>query len=334
MIKLAVDAMGGDFAPEATVKGVNLAVRTFEDITILLYGDEKRIAQYLEPHERIEVIHTPEKIEGDDEPVLAIRRKKNASMVLAAQAVKEGQADALLSAGNTGALLASGLLIVGRMKNIDRPGLMPIVPTISKETPQLILMDAGANADCKPLNLYQFAVLANYYAKRVMKVERPRVALVNNGTEATKGNELTKAAYALLQDDEQLHFVGNVEAKTLLHGEIDIAVIDGFTGNAILKTMEGTVKSVFKVIKEAMLNSDPIAKIGALLVKGALSGLKDDFDDTKAGGAVLLGVKAPVIKAHGSASEEAIYNAIRQAREVVQSGVIQEISAYFEQTNG
>lgn len=330
MIKLAVDAMGGDFAPEATVRGVNQAIQQFPDIEVILFGDETKIQAYLEPNERVSIIHTDEKIDSDDEPVKAIRRKKNASMVLAAQAVKEGQADALLSAGNTGALLASGLLIVGRMKNIDRPGLMPIIPTVSKETPQLILMDAGANADCKPLNLHQFAILANYYAKRVLNIEQPRVALVNNGTEETKGSELSKAAFELLKADATLNFTGNVEAKTLLNGDIDIAVTDGFTGNAILKTLEGTTKNLFKVIKDKLLNSGMKAKLGALLIKEALSGLKDDFDDTKAGGAVLLGVKAPVIKAHGSANEEAILNAIRQARTVVQSGVIVEIRDFFE----
>ncbi|MDO4432456.1 MAG: phosphate acyltransferase PlsX [Aerococcaceae bacterium] len=329
-MKLAVDAMGGDFAPEATVRGVNQAIQQFPDIEVILFGDETKIQAYLEPNERVSIIHTDEKIDSDDEPVKAIRRKKNASMVLAAQAVKEGQADALLSAGNTGALLASGLLIVGRMKNIDRPGLMPIIPTVSKETPQLILMDAGANADCKPLNLHQFAILANYYAKRVLNIEQPRVALVNNGTEETKGSELSKAAFELLKADATLNFTGNVEAKTLLNGDIDIAVTDGFTGNAILKTLEGTTKNLFKVIKDKLLNSGMKAKLGALLIKEALSGLKDDFDDTKAGGAVLLGVKAPVIKAHGSANEEAILNAIRQARTVVQSGVIVEIRDFFE----
>ena len=331
MVRIAVDAMGGDFAPEATVQGVNMALKAFEDITVQLYGDEQSILQYLDPNERVEIIHTPEKIDSDDEPVKAIRRKKNASMVLAAQAVKEGRADALLSAGNTGALLASGLLIVGRIKHIDRPGLMPILPTVSKEHPQLILMDAGANADCKPINLHQFATLANYYARNVMGIASPRIGLINNGTESSKGNELTKAAHALLVEDSQLNFIGNIETKTLLHGEVDIAVTDGFTGNAVLKTLEGTTKSILSVIKHTLLHSGLKAKIGALLVKDALSVMKDDFDDTKAGGAVLMGVKAPVIKAHGSAKAEAIYNAIRQARTVVQSGTVEEASRYFEQ---
>ena len=206
MIRIAVDAMGGDFAPESAVKGVNLAIAAFDNIEVLLFGDQDKIRPYLEATERVEIIHTPEKINGDDEPVRAIRKKKNASMVLAAQAVKEGQADALLSAGNTGALLASGLLIVGRIKNIDRPGLMPVLPTASSQHPYLVLMDAGANADCKPVNLLQFAVLANFYAQRVLGIAQPKVGLLNNGTEATKGNELSKAAYELLAAETSLDF--------------------------------------------------------------------------------------------------------------------------------
>ncbi|OFS30112.1 phosphate acyltransferase PlsX [Abiotrophia sp. HMSC24B09] len=331
MIRIAVDAMGGDFAPESAVKGVNLAIAAFDNIEVLLFGDQDKIRPYLEATERVEIIHTPEKINGDDEPVRAIRKKKNASMVLAAQAVKEGQADALLSAGNTGALLASGLLIVGRIKNIDRPGLMPVLPTASSQHPYLVLMDAGANADCKPVNLLQFAVLANFYAQRVLGIAQPKIGLLNNGTEATKGNELSKAAYELLAAETSLDFYGNVETKTLLDGQVDIVVTDGFTGNAVLKTLEGTSKTLFSLIKSQLLGGGLKAKLGALLVKDALSGLRDNFDDTKQGGAVLLGVKAPVIKAHGSSNEQAIFNAIRQARTIVESGIIQEATDYFGQ---
>lgn len=330
MVTIAIDAMGGDNAPAAIVKGVNLAVRTYEDIQIKLFGDEIQINQYLEVHERVEVIHTTEIITGEDEPVIAVRRKKESSMVKAATAVKEGQADVLLSAGSTGALLASGLLVVGRIKNIDRPGLMPVIPTISKEHPQFILMDAGANADSKPINLLQHAILASHYAREVLDIKQPRVGLINNGTEAGKGNELSKAAYSLLENEESLHFIGNVEAKELLTGSLDIAVTDGFTGNAVLKTLEGTSKSVFTAIKGALTEGGLKTKLGALMIKEALADLKDNFDDTKAGGAVMLGVKGAVIKAHGSSNEEAIFNAIRQARKVTQSGVIQKTIEFFE----
>lgn len=330
MITIAIDAMGGDNAPDAMVQGVNLALHTYEDVKIKLFGDESLILPLLDKNDRVEVIHTTEMITGEDEPVIAVRRKKTASMVLAAKAVKDGEADVVLSAGNTGALLASGLLIVGRIKNIDRPGLMPVIPTISKEHPQFILMDAGANADAKPVNLHQHAILADYYAREVLGIKQPRVGLINNGTEAGKGNEVSKAAYELIQAEKQLNFVGNIEARELLDGVVDIAITDGFTGNAVLKTLEGTSKSVLKAIKEKLLHSGLKTKLGALMVKDALAELKDDFDDSKAGGAVMLGVKGIVIKAHGSANDEAIFNAIRQGRRVAQSGVIEKTVHFFE----
>ena len=328
-MKLAIDAMGGDYAPKVVVQGVNQAIATYPDIEVMLFGDQAQIEQYLVPSPRITIIHTTEKIEGDDEPVLSVRRKKQASMVLAAQAVKNGEADALISAGNTGALLVSGLLIVGRIRHIDRPGLMPIIPTGHTEHPLLFLMDSGANAECKPINLMQFAVLANFYARRVHGMEQPLVGLLNNGTEETKGNELTKAAYKLLQESD-LNFVGNLEAKSLLSGMADIVITDGFTGNAVLKTLEGSSKALFSLIKEALLNDGLKAKIGGLLIKDTLLKLKDQFDDSKQGGAILLGVKAPVIKAHGSANEEAVFNAIRQAKKCVDVKIIEEITHYFE----
>lgn len=330
MVTIAIDAMGGDNAPAAVVNGVNLAIHSFEDIQVKLFGDEAQIREHLKVQERVEVIHTTEIIEAEDEPVIAVRRKKDSSMVRAARAVKEGEADVLLSAGSTGALLASGLLVVGRIKNIDRPGLMPVIPTISKEHPQFILMDAGANADSKPINLLQHAILASYYAREVLEIKSPRVGLINNGTEAGKGNDLSKAAYELLSQEESINFIGNIEAKELLNGSVDVAVTDGFTGNAILKTLEGTSKSVFKAIKGALTSGGMKTKLGALMIKDALADLKDNFDDTKAGGAVMLGVKGAVIKAHGSSNEEAIFNAIRQARKVTNSGVINQTISFFE----
>ncbi|MBR7927358.1 phosphate acyltransferase PlsX [Aerococcaceae bacterium zg-ZUI334] len=329
MFKIAVDAMGGDHAPKSIVEGVNMAVKQFSNIEIVLVGDETKIIPYLEPSERITIVHTTEKVESDDEPVSAVRRKKQSSMVLAAQMVKDNEADVLLSAGNTGALLASGLLVIGRIKGVDRPGLMPILPTMNEKAPQFILMDAGANADCKPKNLHQFAILANFYAKAVLGISQPRVGLINNGTEASKGNELAKASYALLNEESDIHFVGNVEAKELLQGVCDIAVTDGFTGNAILKSLEGTSKTLFSAIKHKLLSSGIKGKLGALLIKDALLSLRDQYDDSKQGGAILLGVNAPVIKAHGSSNEEAIFHAIRQAKNIMEAKVVEQLVEYF-----
>ena len=330
MITIAIDAMGGDNAPKAIVDGANLAIKTFNDIQINLYGDSESIEQYLVKDDRIKVIHTTEIVTGEDEPVRAIRRKKDSSMVVAARDVKEGKADALLSAGNTGALLTAGLLVVGRIKNIDRPGLMPIIPTVSKESPQVILMDAGANAEVKPVNLEQFTVLANFYAKNVLNVENPRIGLLNNGTEEGKGNSITKEAFDLMKQLDNINFIGNVEAKSILTGEVDIVITDGFTGNAVLKTLEGTVKSVVGLLLDTLKNSGLKTKIGAGLIKDSLKESLNNLDDTKQGGAVLLGVKSPVIKAHGSSNDEAVFNAIRQARTVVRVGVVQDAVKYFE----
>lgn len=332
MIKIAIDGMGGDDAPQVICHGVNRALKEFNDIEVLLFGDKDQITPLVEPNDRLTIIHSEEVIEGDDEPVRAIRRKPKSSMVMAARAIRQKEADVLLSAGNTGALLASGLLLVGRIKHIDRPGLMPILPTASTERPQLLLMDAGANADCKAINLHQFAILANLYAKRVLNISQPKVGLVNNGAEASKGNELSKEAYKLLNQEERIDFVGNVESNELLTGRVDIAITDGFTGNAILKTLEGTGKVIFSQMKHQLLNSGVKAKLGGLLIKDALLNLRDQFDDSKAGGAILLGVKGAVIKAHGSSNEEAIFNAIRQARTVHQSQVIEEFTQYFEES--
>lgn len=330
MITIAIDAMGGDNAPEAVIAGANLALKTFDDIKIRLYGDQNTIKEFIFDDKRIEVIHTTEVVTGEDEPVKAIRRKKDASMVVAAKDVKEGKADALLSAGNTGALLTAGLLIVGRIKKIDRPGLMPIIPTVSKESPHVILMDAGANAEVKPINLEQFAVLANFYAKNVLKIANPRVALLNNGTEEGKGNSITKDGYELLKKLDNINFIGNIEAKSILTGEVDIVVTDGFTGNAVLKTLEGTVKGIVGLLLDTLKNSGLKTKIGAGLIKNSLKSTFSELDDTKQGGAVLLGVKSPVIKAHGSSNDEAIFNAIRQARSIVSANVVKDAVEYFE----
>lgn len=333
MITLAIDAMGGDNAPQSVIGGVNLALNAYDDLIINLYGDQTEIEKYLAPNERVKVIHTTELITGEDEPVKAIRTKKDASMVVAARDVKEGKADLLLSSGNTGALLSAGLLIIGRIKNIDRPGLMPIIPTISKETPQFILMDAGAVADPKPINLQQYTILANFYAKQVLNIAQPRIGLINNGTEEGKGNTLTKEAFDLIKELDDINFVGNIEAKYLLNGIVDIAITDGFTGNAILKTLEGSVKALVKLLKDTFLNSGIKTKLGAAMIKNSLKDAMEQMDDTKQGGAVLLGVKAPVIKAHGSANEEAIFNAIRQGRKVIEKEVVAKTVAYFAQEN-
>ncbi|MGT2865927.1 phosphate acyltransferase PlsX [Streptococcus fryi] len=326
---IAVDAMGGDNAPQAIVEGVNRAVADYSDIQIQLYGDESKIKPYLTPSDRVSIVHTTEKIDSDDEPAKAIRRKKEASMVLAARAVKNGEAHAVLSAGNTGALLAAGIFVVGRIKGIDRPGLMSTLPTTDGQG--FDMMDLGANAENTAKHLYQYAVMGSFYAQKVRGIKQPRVALLNNGTESSKGDTLRKEVFALLSEDTSLNFIGNVEARELLNGVADVVVTDGFTGNAVLKSVEGTAISIMSQLKTAIKTGGWKAKIGALFLKDSLSQLKSRLDYSSAGGAVLLGLKAPVVKSHGSSDAGAIYHTIKQIRQMLDSQVVAESVQVFSE---
>ena len=325
-MKIAIDAMGGDHAPKEAVLGAIRAVKEFEDLSILLVGDENQIKEHLTPHERIEILHTEEQILATDEPVRAVRRKKQASMVLAAQQVADGHADACISAGNTGALMAAGLFVVGRIKGIERPALAPTLPTLNGDG--FVLLDVGANAEARPEHLVQFAIMGSVYAEKVRGIEKPRVGLLNIGTEEKKGNDLTKATYALLQE-APIHFIGNVESRELMNGVADVVVTDGFTGNMVLKTIEGTALNLFKMIKEAMM-SNLKSKVAAVMLKPELMVIKNKMDYSEYGGAGLFGLKAPVIKAHGSSNSTAFFNAIRQTKTMVQYEVATTIQKYIE----
>lgn len=329
-MKIAVDAMGGDNAPQAIVEGVMLAKKNFPDIEFQLYGKEPEIRKYVSDDKNITIIHTDEKIASDDEPVKAIRRKKDASMVLAAQAVKNGDADAVFSAGNTGALLAAGLFIVGRIKQIERPGLMSTLPVMGQPDGGFDMLDLGANADNKPEHLLQYAVLGSFYAEKVRGVKKPRVGLLNNGTEDTKGSELTKKAFELLSAESSIHFIGNVEARAILEGVADVVVTDGFTGNAVLKSIEGTALNMMKLLKQSISSQGVKGKLGALLLKDALYGLKEEMDYSKHGGAVLFGLKAPVIKTHGSTGPEAVAFTIRQIHTMLETKVVDQLVEYYK----
>lgn len=327
MKKIAVDAMGGDNAPEAIVEGVNQALAEFSDIAIQLYGDEVKIKKYLTATDRVSIIHTDEKINSDDEPAKAIRRKKKASMVLGAQAVKEGQADAVISAGNTGALLAAGLFVVGRIKGVDRPGLLSTLPTVDGKGYDML--DLGANAENTAHHLHQYAVLGSFYAKNVRGIDSPRVGLLNNGTESTKGDPLRKKTYDLLSTDESINFIGNVEARDLMNGVADVIVADGFTGNAVLKTMEGTAINLFGSLNSSIKSGGLKAKIGAFFLKDSLYQLKDTMDYSSAGGAVLFGLKAPLVKCHGSSDAKSVYYTIKQVRTMLESNVVGKLAENF-----
>ncbi|TRZ38760.1 phosphate acyltransferase PlsX [Niallia circulans] len=325
-MRIALDAMGGDNAPKEIVAGAIKAVQAFPDIEILLVGNEKQINSYLTDKTRISVLHTEEQILATDEPARAVRRKKDASMVLCANEVKEKRADAFISAGNTGALMATGLFVVGRINGIERPALAPTLPTISGAG--FLLLDVGANVDAKPEHLVQYGIMGSIYMEKALGIENPRVGLLNIGTEEKKGNELTKKTFEELKN-APVNFIGNVEARDLLDGVCDVVVTDGFTGNMVLKTIEGTALSMFKMLKEVMTSSLK-TKLGAGMMKPQLKGLKNKLDYSEYGGAALFGLNAPVIKAHGSSDSNAIYNAIRQTRDVVKSEVIGTIKTTIE----
>ncbi|WP_341322654.1 phosphate acyltransferase PlsX [Solibacillus sp. FSL H8-0523] len=326
-MKLAVDGMGGDNAPQAIVEGVLLALEDFPNLEINLYGDESKMAPFLKQHSRLTVVHCTEVVEAEDDPARAVRRKKDSSMTRMLEAVAEGRADACLSAGNTGALMAGGLFKVGRIEGVSRPALATTLPTMNGDG--FLMLDLGANADAKPENLLQYAIMGDIYVKQVRGMTSPRVGLLNIGTEDKKGNELTKSAFTLLKEAD-FNFEGNVESRELLNGVADVVVTDGFTGNMVLKTIEGTAGMIFKMLKETLFATTK-TKLAAALIKKDLKGLKDKMDYTEYGGAALFGLKAPVIKAHGSSNPRAIYSAIRQASIMVEHKVCETIATKIEQ---
>lgn len=328
-MKIAVDAMGGDFAPKEIIEGIELARDAYPDITFQLFGRTDQIKKYLHNDTRIQVVQANEVIEMGDEPVKAVRTKKQSSIVLAATAVKEGTADAFFSAGNTGAILAAGLFIVGRIKGIDRPGLTTTLPVINNQDHKnFVMIDVGANADTKVLNIYQYALMGKYYAQNVLKIDQPRVGLLNNGTEADKGDMNHRKVHDLLAADKDLNFIGNVESRELLNGVADVVVTDGFTGNAVLKSIEGTALSMLKLIKGSIMSGGVKSKMGAVMLKSTFGDIASSMDYSKYGGAVLLGVKAPVVKTHGASKAPTVKNTIGQIKDIIDSKMIPQLNDY------
>ncbi|HJF67852.1 MAG TPA: phosphate acyltransferase PlsX [Staphylococcus kloosii] len=308
MVKIAIDMMGGDDAPQIVLEAVEKAVNDFKDLEIILFGDKDQCNLN---HGRVEVRHCTEEITMEDEPVRAIKRKKDSSMVRIAEAVKSGEADGCVSAGNTGALMSAGLFIVGRISGVSRPALVVTLPTTSGRG--FVFMDVGANADAKAEHLLQYAQLGNIYAQKIRGIEQPSVGLLNIGTEAAKGNALTKKAFNLMEEQNDFKFNGNVEAKGLMEDAADVIVTDGYTGNMILKNLEGVAKAFGKMFKETLLSSFK-NKMAALVLRKDLQGLTRKMDYAEYGGSVLLGLDGIVVKAHGSSSAKAFYSAIRQAK--------------------
>ena len=328
-MKVIVDGMGGDFAPREIVKGSLTAAREY-GIKIVITGDSVRLNEELgklnAPKDIFEIIHTSEVITMEDSPVKAIRSKKDSSMVKGLEMVRGNADTVLVSAGSTGALLAGGLLKVGRIKGIDRPALTSLLPFRKKST---LLLDMVANTECKPVNLAQFALMGTIYMENVLGRKNPTVGLLNIGTEETKGTELYKNAYQMISKLKNINFVGNIEARDVPEGAVDILVCDGFTGNIVLKYTEGLASSLFAMLKDAM-TQNAVSKLAALALKPSLKQFKKKMDYTEIGGAPLLGINGGIIKAHGSSNATAIKNAIRQGIAYMENGVLERIRSAVE----
>lgn len=332
MKKIVLDGFGGDHAPGEIVKGGLAALREREDFSLVITGDEARIREILSENnylgDRIEIVPASEVITNDDVPTLAIRQKKDSSLVKAFQAVKEDpEAVGMVSAGSTGAVLTGGLFLLGRIRGINRPALCPVLPTATGGN--VLLIDCGANVDCKPINLCQFALMGSAYMRKIGGIEKPRVALLSNGTEDKKGNELNKEAFPLLKSMNGVNFVGNMEARDVLSGQYDVVVTDGFAGNVCLKSLEGVAGFMMGMLKAEMMSSFK-NKIGAFLLKKSFKKVVRTLDYNKAGGALFLGVEKVLVKSHGASKEEAIKNSVLQALGIAESGLAEAIREDLE----
>lgn len=327
-MRIAVDALGGDYAPKAIIEGIKVAAEQLPNDTFIVIGqDEKSIPQM----PNIVFRKAIEMIGSEDEPVKAVRTKKDSSIVIGCRLVKEKEADVFISAGNTGALMAAGLLYTKRLKGVERPALAPVFPTLCGKG--ILVLDVGANAEAKPEQLHQYAYMGSVYAEKVLGFKNPRIGLLNIGAEPGKGTELTKATYHLMENEARIRFVGNIEARELFYSPCDVIVCDGFSGNLLLKTTEGVAKAIFDQLRAEFTKSF-LTKLAAVILKPGLRRFKNKLDYKEHGGAPLLGLAGPVIKAHGSSDSRAIYNAVRQARVFVEQNVIQKIEHELSKQKG
>lgn len=328
MVKLAIDCMGGDFAPAEIVKGVNLAVRKFDDVQFVLYGDEASINSLLEPSDRVTVVHAPKKIDmGEKDPIGEIRRNHDTSLVKAFQAVRDHEVDGVVTAGPTQGTVAAAHLVIRRIQGMKRVALCPMLPELGGKG--RFLLDVGANSELRPEHILQLAQYASIYMREVKGVESPLVGLLNIGTEPGKGRELEKEAFTLLKADPNIKFYGNVEGKELFSTPCDILVTDGFTGNMVMKTCEGVAKSIGSFLKEE-IDTVP-RKIGYLFMKKVFKAFKKKMSPDEIGGANLFGVDGIVVKAHGSSDAYAFSNAIGQARLAVLGNVVEKMKAIIRE---
>ncbi|MBO5939222.1 MAG: phosphate acyltransferase PlsX [Clostridia bacterium] len=325
MKKIIVDMMGGDHAPAETIRGVLLAKEEL-DVEFLLVGNREKLEASAKELgvslDGFEIVHTEVEITMEDDPISAVRAKQDSSMSTGLRLLAEGRGDAFVSAGNTGALFTGANLIVRKLKGVRRPAIAAVLPM----TPPVLLLDSGANLTVTPEYLEQFSVMGSVYMKEMMGVERPRVGLLNNGTEDHKGTELQIEAYKILSNNPQINFVGNIEGNAVMRDRCDVLVCDGFSGNILLKTMEGMGKLMGSMLKN-LFTVGPMTKIGYLFVKPHLGDLKKNFDASEYGGAPILGIAKPVIKAHGSSKAKAFKNAIRQAMNAAENDLTSDLTA-------
>ncbi len=324
-MRIIIDAMGGDNSPNAMIKA---SVRAVDElgVDILLVGKEEDIKKELSAcgkydKAKISIQHAEQIVTNDDSPAMAIKSKTQSSLVVGLKLLKEGNGDGFVSAGSTGGLLAGSLFINKRIKGVDRPALAPVLPTKSGIG---LIIDGGSNVDCKPINLLQFGVMGSIYMKTAFGIPNPRVGLANVGTEEKKGNELTKQAHALLKNVDNINFVGNVEGRDFPEGKVDVIVCDGFVGNIMLKSIEGMGSTINSLLKEA-LKKNVITILGALIASSAFKTLKKNMDYKEHGGAILLGVDGTIIKAHGSSDEKSFFNTIRQTKNIIESGLMEQL---------
>ncbi len=328
-MKIALDAMGGDYAPAATVEGAIEALKEDGNISVILVGNETAI--YSELRKRhcadlpIDIKHASQIVEMDESPLTALRRKKDSSVRVAVDLVKSGEADAMVSAGNSGVVMATSLYVLGKLPGVERPAIAAVMPSLKDH---FVLIDAGANVDCKPLHLYQFAIMGEAYARYIFDIESPRVGLLGIGEEDAKGNELTRESFKLIKDSH-VNFMGNIEGKDIFSGEADVVVCDGFVGNIALKVSEGLAEAMSKMLKREILEHAS-GKIGSLFLKNALRNFKKKTDYSEYGGAPLLGISRPCIISHGRSTSKAIKNAVRVAGAFHSKGILDIISEEFD----
>ena len=332
MIKIAIDAMGGDYAPGQQVKGATIALAKQKDLFLYLCGDkdavEAELAKYKYDKSRVEIVPTTEIITNEEEPAKAVKSKKDSSTVVAFRLVKEGKADGVVSSGSTGAVLTAGVLLLGRIKGISRPGLCPGLP--NAEGGITLLCDCGANLECKPVNLVHFALMGTAYAKAAYGIENPTVGLLNNGTEDHKGDLMHQEANQLLKETVGIEYIGNVEGREIMLGGANVVVADGYTGNIAIKSIEGTGKAVGKIIKKEF-KRNIFTMLGALIVSGIVGKIKKGLDYEKCGGAMMLGLSKVVVKGHGNSKANGFAVCIGQAADAVRGDMVGKISEMLEE---